>query len=176
METRVVCCVGCVRDPPFCSDPSLWWWHTFPRGFHIQHLPCLPTPKARDLLDWLLSIKAIHTHLLSGLEVITQAWTGYHDPGRALVCIRLSYNIVKEKMEILTLSPKDLQRRKFIHPYSSDQWKRPFIEMPDENMRTFIFTRHSSVRLLCHVTAECGDRRRGRSLGCLWAACCLAGP
>lgn len=45
METSAVCCVACVRDPPSCPDPFPLWRHTFPGGFHIQHLPCPPTPR-----------------------------------------------------------------------------------------------------------------------------------
>lgn len=109
METRVFCCVGCVRDPPFCPDPVPLWRHTFPGGFHIQHLPCLPTPDPptpKELLGWLFSIKAIHTHLLRGSEVIIQEGT-HHDLCRSQAFIAFLYSISKEKMFILTLTEKE---------------------------------------------------------------------
>lgn len=142
-----LCCVGCVRDPPLCSDPSLWWWHTFPRGIHIQHLPRLLY--AKGLVDSLLAIKASHAHLLRGSEVTTQAWPGHR-------CLFITI-----------LWRRTLRLKKA--PYWTAWWER-------EAFFSHIFFFGVASACHCHVSAACGNRRRGRSLGCLWAACCLAGP
>lgn len=123
METRVLCCVDCVRDPPLCSDLFLWWRHTFPRGFHIQHLPCLPPPKARDLSDWLLSIKAIHTpaERVRGHRP-SMASTGYHDLA-GLQCASDSHTfMVKRLREGNSPTPSLSTVNQWIYVWREREW------------------------------------------------------
>lgn len=132
METKVFCCVVCVRDPPFGPDPFPLWRHTFPGGFHIQHLPCLPppyyppTPKTRELLDWFSSIKGIHTHLLRGLEVTIQTETRYHDLKGLQPASDSQYNKVEEEWSFLHFLRKLRREEKMnsSYPASSYQGKK----------------------------------------------------
>lgn len=62
---------------PSLPWPSPLWRHTFPGDFSNNICPVLAyspfqTLKARELLDWLLSVKAIQRHLLRRSKVLIQ--------------------------------------------------------------------------------------------------------
>lgn len=181
METTVVCCIGCVRDPPFCPDPFHWWRHTFPGGFHIQHLPCPPlaeppTPKATELLDRPFSTKAFRTHLLRRLEVTIPARTW---PARISTAPHSKGERSKEKKIPLIWLPAinetDQKQNLFLRTSFENTSGADFLQhIKPASENTFPFR---APRLCCLAALSCDcceDRRRGSSQWRLFRfLCCL---
>lgn len=113
METGVVCCVGCVRDPPFCPDPFPLWRHTFPRG--ISH-----TTSALSF-----NPRPTHSRRASGLAFLNkgrphtpaEGVRGHHPSRDALS--QSGRVIPKEKILVLTLTGKENKTKHSSHSASS---------------------------------------------------------
>lgn len=113
VETRVVCCCCSGQRPALSPRPFHSVAAHFPRGISYTTSALSSSPprpahskSQRASGTGFSSIKAIHTHLLRGLEVVIQAGSHHHDLAGASAHFAFFYNITKEKMLILTLSGK----------------------------------------------------------------------
>lgn len=125
-----------------------------------------------------------HTHLPRGLEVIIQAGTHYHNLLQGHSKGEKVFTLIEK--ETFLSSPSSwhwkLWMQSFFLAQKSFIWRsaettadlKHFISS-SETLSLFIFPSRS-VWLLCHMTAECGDRRRGRILGCLALPAASPGP